>query len=155
MKKSEYPQAFTILELVSVMVIILILAGMTVSVVRAAIESSRKRKSEIMIACLATAVSMYHTDNAAYPTDATHAEFATALESENYIEFKTKDLNASGAVVDPWEVEYEYLIMDGYAGTKWGNTNSYNLWSNGPDGSDDSFDEGKPDDDYGDDIHNW
>lgn len=155
MKKSDFRQGFTIVELMTVMVIIMILAGITVTGVRAAIESSRKRATEIMIACLGTAISMYHTELGSYAPDTSNKDMVTALENGDYIEFKSSDLDGSGQVVDPWDTPYNYLIMDDYMGTKWGNTKSFNLWSEGPDGTDDSYDGGSPDSDYGDDIYNW
>lgn len=155
MKKLKSLQSFTLIEVITTMVIIMILAGLTLGVIFSALESARKRKAEVMISCLGTAISIYHTDNGAYPTDSSNSAFVNALESSAYMEFREEDLNASGEVIDPWETPYRYMIMDGYAGTKWGNVNSYNLWSCGPDGLDDSYDGGSPNPDYGDDIYNW
>lgn len=154
-KRTKFLTGFTLIEVITTMVIIMILVGITLGVIISALESARKRKTEVMISSLGTAISIYHTDMGNYPADSSNSAFVTALESNTYMEFRDEDLNASGEVIDPWEVPYSYKIMDGYAGTKWGNVNSYNLWSYGPNGTDDSYDADSPDADYGDDIYNW
>lgn len=155
MKTKKFTQSFTIIELVTTCMIIMILVGLTVGVIFAALESARKRKTEVMIACIGTAIEMYNTDEGAFPDDTSNANLVNILQGNGYMEFKDEDLNGSGEVIDPWDTPYNYLVMADYAGTKWGNTTSYNLWSCGPNCSDDSYDGGAPDSDYGDDINNW
>jgi type II secretory pathway pseudopilin PulG len=146
------------------MVIILIIAGLMIGVGGSAREAAKKRKAEVMIASLEVAISMYDADTAQYPgQNDTNATLVDNLINDSgvngwrgpYMEFNERDLNDSNEVVDPWNAAYEYAIMenkDPATDTVWGNDNSYNLWSNGPNLNDDS---GDGNHNYGDDIYNW
>ncbi len=165
MKKPKMTQGFTIIEVTVVMAIILIIAGMVMGVGRKARIMAMEARAETMIAALEVAIGMYHADTSAYPDESSNATLVTDLtelpsaagsidgQRGPYMEFKDKDLSSSGSeVVDPWGNAYDYMIMEGYGGTKWGNTNSYNLWSHGVNDTDDS---GDGNTNYGDDIYSW
>ena len=161
MRKSKLTQAFTLIELLTVMAIIMIIAGMVVGVSTTARESARKRKSEVMIAALEIGISMYHADTGNYPTGddgtgcyflydlLTNAEYGDGLSGGGnpadiagwrgpYMEFKTKDLNnVADEIIDPWGNVYNYDATNPITH----NTNSFDLWSIG--GSDGRI------------IHNW
>lgn len=158
-KKLKLPQAFTLIELLAVMVIITIIAGLLVGAGGTARRQARERKAESMIASLEIAIGMYHTNTGVYPDDTSLATMISALKQDPgvngwqgpYMDFKIEDYQnnnpATNIIEDPWGNAYYYD-----EGPTWGNTNSYNLWSCGPDGVDDSSD---GDTNYGDDIHNW
>ncbi len=166
-KKDKFRQSFTLIELITVMVIIMIMAGLVLGTGKAMRRRAKISRAESMIAALEIAITMYHADTGAYPRDnvANNIDMVDDLTNNTlgianwqgpYIEFKDEDLNAAQTeVIDPWSSAYRYLIMQGYAGNKWGNEESYNLWSHGPDTSDDSYDGGTPNNDFGDDIYNW
>jgi hypothetical protein len=125
-----------------------------------------------MISSLEVVISMYRADTGAYPPDddttppptkntpsailydrLTNTEYGDDDGTDDitgwrgpYMEFDKKDI-VDGEIVDPWKTLYKYDLSP-----SWGNTNSYNLWSYGPDMTDNSSD---GDTDYGDDIYNW
>jgi type II secretion system protein G len=166
MRKLKFTQGFTLIELITVMVIILIIAGLMIGVGGSAREAAKKRKAEVMIGSLEVAISMYDADTGQYPPDNEQTSSCESLYdhliNENhrpdddgtitppeiagwrgpYMEFNDRDLNiGQTAIVDPWGNAYEYAV-----GPATGNTNSFNLWSYGPDG---------PTGTTGDDIYNW
>ena len=175
MKKFKFTQSFTLIELITVMVIIMIIAGLIIGVGGAAREAAKKRKAEVMIATLEVAISMYHMDTGEYSADDGGTGCASLYDHLTntgyngepdppadipgwrgpYMEFKEKDLNDDETeIVDPWGTPYNYDRMtDEAVADKWGNKESFNLWSNGPNTSNDSS--GVGDTDYGDDIYNW
>lgn len=144
---------FTLLELVIVMAIISILASFIVSAASIARRRGVKAKAEVMIASVETALSLYETDMGDFPDAGNIQELVVALQGPvedpdwegPYMEFKEGDLD-SGVYVDPWGRPFNYR-----KGPTWGNTGSFNVWSNGPDGVDNSSDGTT----YGDDIYNW
>lgn len=161
MKKVKSVKGFTLIELLAVIVIILILAGLFVGVGGPARESAKKRRAEVMISALEVAIGMYKADTGGYPSDASLATMISALKQDPggsvvgwagpYMEFKQNDYQgknpATNIIIDPWEKAYHYDVTP-----TWGNTNSYNLWSEGSDNTDNSSD---GDTNYGDDIYNW
>lgn len=171
MRKTRLPQSFTLIELMVVVAVIMILMGILVGSGRMARLEARKAKAKSMIASLEIAIGMYHSDTGVYPTDDagsgctnlyTELVNGTAFAGANpwhgpYMEFKDSDLNnpvTPTYVKDPYGYAYNYAIMNKAPAPPviWGNINSYNLWSKGPDGLDNSID---GDNNYGDDIYNW
>lgn len=152
---------FTLIELLAVMVIILIIAGFFVGVSGPAGQSAKKRKAEVMISALEVAICMYHADTGEYPGDASLSAMINALKTNPgapvvgwggpYMEFKREDYQSkdptTNIILDPWGIAYSYD-----AAPAKGNTNSFNLWSWGPDKTNDSSD---PDTLPDDDIRNW
>lgn len=165
MGKLKSTQAFTVIELATVLVIILIISGLIVGASGKIRETALKTKTESMIAALEVAISMYHADTGEYPDDdgsdgSDNSALVAALKVDPgdvtgwqgpYMEFKIEDLDDSGGsdeVMDPWGEPYRYKLAP-----VWGNTNSYNLWSTGIDRTNDSG--GAGDTDFGDDVYNW
>jgi len=62
--------AFTILELLIVMTVIAILAGLTIATMGYAQNKSRRSRAEAEIAAISAACENYKADNGVYPTDA-------------------------------------------------------------------------------------
>lgn len=151
-------QALTLMELLIVMTIIFVLAGLIVGTSGPASQSAKKRKAEVMISALETAITMYHADTGVYPDDAT---MISSLKQDPggtvvgwdgpYMEFKKEDYQnndpTTNVILDPWGTAYSYD-----AAPAKGNTNSFNLWSWGPNKTNNSTD---PDADAVDDIRNW
>jgi len=146
-------KGFTLLELVIVMAIVAILASFIVSAASIARKRGVSAKAKVGIASLETALSLYESDLGDYPDTTDIKVVVEKLEGPDedpywegpYMEFKEGDLK-DGAFVDPWGEPYNYVKTP-----SWGNKSSINIWSNGPDGNDDSSD-GEP---YGDDVYNW
>lgn len=149
MKKLKLTQGFTIIELITVMIVILILAGLVVGAGARARVKAMQSKTEAMIAAIETAIAMYHVDTGLYPgRDNQNSTLVSDLTAGTgsgdsgwqgpYMEFKERDLSEA-EVIDPWGEAYYYLTP----GTH--NTASFDLWSIGPDGEDETDD----------DIVNW
>lgn len=112
-------RAFTLVELMIVIVIISILMGLTLAGSFKAIESSKKSKAESAIATLETALAMYESDVGSYPFDSvTNGSgniFKTWLQVGDgaigwhgpYMTFRSEDLSGN-SYLDPWGVAYKY-----------------------------------------------
>ena len=169
MKKLKLTQAFTIIELTAVMVIIMILASLIMGVGRRARIAAMETKAQAMIASLEVAISMYHTDTGSYPPDSdavpppatntpsavlydrlTNTNYGDGVGTDDidgwrgpYMEFKGNDVN-SGEIIDPWGNAYKYDST-----SPPNNANSFDLWSMGADGKSTTVTEKE------DDITNW
>ncbi|MFH1777788.1 MAG: type II secretion system protein GspG [Candidatus Omnitrophota bacterium] len=132
---------FTLFELLIVIAIVGLLAGLISSAAHIARGRSLRTQAESMIAAIETAISMYSVDVGTWPDDAPMLRPQIAP----YIDIKAKDSSITGTGIrDPWGQDYNYDVQVGEL-LPWGNVNSYNLWSNGPDQVN-----GSPDD-----IFNW
>ena len=146
---------FTIAELLIVMTIILILAGIVLGSMRYAKNKQNNNLAEIQIKLLENAIQEYHSDNGDYPGDE-DAGGSTGTGESNmlfralyYDGFQADDnsmiylseldprhdthrwLDGTGAsttIIDPWQAEYRYR-----RGADALNPD-YDLWSVGPDG---------------------
>jgi len=165
MKKLKFTQAFTGVEVLLVMALLMMIAGLIIVSSRGVRENAKKRKAEAMIAALEVAISMYQADTGEYPPDAILVNNLTSNPGGvigprwhgPYIEFKREDYQndnpATNTIVDPWHTAYNYDgAYEDEGALTWGNINSCNLWSNGPNKNNDSSD---GDTNYGDDIYNW
>ena len=162
---------FTIIELIVVMTIIMILAGLLVGAAQQAKARAKVAQARAMIAGIETALGMFQADMGGYPSS-TNANLVSALStvppgagtytigatnpnvsanpnySGPYMTFKQGEITG-GAVIDPWNNAYHYNNPGtDHSGTSGPNYTTYvDIWSNGPNGTDDSG--------AGDDIANW
>ncbi len=167
----KFTQAFTLIELLAVLVIILIIAGLFVGVSGPASQSAKKRKAEVMISALEVAIGMYKADTGLYPPSdnpsgagttaklndylSTGGEYSTPQPvpcpptgwSGPYMKFRSEDISPGYQIVDPWGTSY---IYNSFSPTH--NASSFDLWSCGPD---EENDEGTAGTDPDDDIKNW
>ena len=160
-------RGFTLIEILAVMVIIMIIAGLFVGVSGPASQSAKKRKAEVMISALEVAIGMYKADTGAYPPNTGNTWIIDDLKDNStsvvgwggpYMEFKREDYQgknpASKIIVDPWGQPYNYdpkTITPPHDPPH--NTNSFDLWSDGPDTRNGMGDTTTPD--GKDDITNW
>lgn len=131
------------MELLIVIAIIAVLAGLVSSAANVARKRAYVTESKAMIAALETAVSMYESDMGVYPSvenlvsDLSTQHIVSGIAYGPYIEFDSDDLNDDGtAVIDPWSKAYNYETP----GTN--NIYSFDIWSDGPDeisGTDDDI----------------
>lgn len=123
-------RGFTLIELMVVLVILGVLAGLIVPRIMGRPEEARRMKAKIQIQSIETALQLYKLDNGSYPTteqglqalvEAPPAgELARAWRDGGYLE--------KGRVpLDPWKNEYVYLSP--------GTNGEYDLVSFGADGS--------------------
>ena len=149
----KYLFGFTVIELLAVIAIIGILAAILLPALSKARVMAKKSNASGEIHQLVVAIRMYAEDWGAYPNrggvnDGTNCGDLVAALEDNvgngpYCEWPA-DKKSGGNLLDPWERSYRYDIVsvEG-AGIGMG----YNIWSDGPNKSDDNG--------AGDDIKSW
>jgi len=136
-------RGFTLIEIMVVMVILGILAGLIIPRIMGRPEEARRTKARIQIESIETALKLYKLDNGSYPTTEqglqalveppSVGKLASAWREGGYLE--------KGKVPkDPWDTEYVYLCP--------GTHGDFDLVSYGADGE--TGGEGKDMD-----INNW
>ena len=144
-------RAFTLLELLTVMVIIAILAGLTVGAGRRASETGRNARAKAELAVLAAALETYQRTYGDYPQTDDAARLLQSLigrrdphnnaivarsllDLARFTTDGTCDPFADPSVVllDPWGQPYRYIYKNQALWTNPG----YVLFSSGPDGGD-------------------
>lgn len=160
-------KGFTVIELLVVLAIIGILAGLIMGAAQSARKQALIAKAKASISSLETALGMFQSDIGAYPS-AGNANMITCLTSSSgclvgtsgtpmttsqaanwsgpYMNFQTNEVS-SGTFIDPWGNPYVYTAGSNH-GTGADYTNNYmDIYSFGPNGVDDN---GAPDD-----VANW
>ncbi len=105
-------RGFTLIEIMVVMVILGILAGLIIPKIMGRPEEARRTKARIQIESIETALKLYKLDNGSYPTTEqglqalveppSVGKLASAWREGGYLE--------KGRVPkDPWDNEYVYL----------------------------------------------
>ena len=124
-------QAFTMIEIMLVVIIIGILAAMVLPNLAGRGEQARKSTAKVDIETnIATALDLYEVDNGRYPTsdqglEALLEKPASSPEPKNY---NGPYLKKKQLPVDPWGKKYQYVSPGIH------NTEDYDLYSLGPDG---------------------
>ena len=144
-------RAFTLLELLTVITLIAILAGLVLGAGRRAVEAGQVARARTELALLGAALADYQRVHGDYPHTADGARLLqsligrrdplnTAVASRSLIElarFTTADSldpfnDASAVLADPWGRSYRYVYQ---TEAPWSNAD-YVLYSVGPDGRD-------------------
>jgi prepilin-type N-terminal cleavage/methylation domain-containing protein len=169
----KYHRGFTLAELMIVIAIIIILAGIVIGSMGFVKTRQRNNQAEIQIKLLENAIQQYHTDNGEYPGDADAGGsigtgesnmlfralfydgfladdnsliYLSELDPATDVQKWIDGTGAGATIVDPWGVEYRYRRGSGALNP------DYDLWSVGPDGE--SAGDGEDDKDK-DDISNF
>lgn len=140
---------FTLLELLTVIAIIIILAGILIPAIGIVRQKAKAARAQADIESLSVALKMYEADFGAFPEAVNPNQFKKDLGEKltvgtatygPYMEFKSKD--TSGYTFnDPWGKPYVYTVPGSH------NTASFDIYSFGPN---------KTDNQGGyDDITNW
>ncbi|MDP6685711.1 MAG: type II secretion system major pseudopilin GspG [Candidatus Omnitrophota bacterium] len=140
-------KGFTLIELIVVIAIITILAGMVLTGAQQARKRGAMTKAKAQIASIETAISMYEVDIGAYP-DSGNKNLVMALAEDNgdpdwsgpYMKIKDNELK-DGEYLDAWGTPFIYENP----GTH--NDYSYDIYSQGPNRKGSGEDK--------DDITNW
>lgn len=172
--RNSSPAAFTIIEMLVVLIIILVLAALTVGAAKHAQTMAAISRTRSEIAAMEMALEHFKSDNGRYPsstgTRATFSGYPSTIEIYNsgslytalaggskiYYNFRADQIHVNGGsispavtnVIDPFGNPYNYYCPPAPAtGLVWSNQATFDLWSYGPNGFND---EGTNDD-----ITNW
>ena len=157
---------FTLIELITVMAIIALLAAMLMPALQRSRTQAHITRAKSAISQLETALENYAVDFGDYPQDEGASPYNTVNliicleklppDSPNgpYLTMRDRDKDGSGNYLDPWKNSYHYHYNNGSTtpatsldGASDAKGFSYWIWSNGPDKGNDSGDD--------DDITNW
>jgi general secretion pathway protein G len=110
--KTKNNAGFTLIELMVVVVILAILAGLIVPRIMGRPEEARRTKATIQIQSLETALKLYSLDNGAYPT--TEQGLQALVEPPAVGKLSTKwrqggYLEKGRVPKDPWSNDFIYL----------------------------------------------
>ncbi len=128
-RKLRSAAGFTLLELLVVLVVLGLLAGIAVPIYMGRVDTARQQKITADFATIATALSLYKLDNRLLPTTAQGLQALThkPAQAPEPPQYKSggylRDLPR-----DPWGHDYLYLAPSPN-GSK-----EYALWSDGADG---------------------
>jgi general secretion pathway protein G len=137
MRKRKQYSAFTLIELLLVMVILVVLASIVVPKFTGRSEQARLTAAKTDISAIDGALDAFEVDNGRYPSN--EEGLAALITAPSGLQnWHGPYLKRSTLPVDPWGAPYVYH----YPGTH--NANGYDLFSTGPDGR-----EGN------DDVTNW
>ena len=110
MKKNNH--GFTLIEIMVVMVILGILAGLIIPRVMGRPEEARRLKARMDIESLETSLKLYKLDNGSYPTTEQGLQALIEAPSVGQLPRAWRDggyLDKGRVPRDPWENEYVYL----------------------------------------------
>jgi general secretion pathway protein G len=137
------PPGFTLIEIMVVMVIIGILAGLIVPRIIGRPDEARQTKAQVQIESIETALKLYKLDNGYYPTTEQGLQALVEAPSAGQLPKAWREggyLEKGKVPKDPWDNEYIYLSP--------GIHSDFDLMSYGADGEPGG--EGKDQD-----INNW
>jgi general secretion pathway protein G len=137
------PPGFTLIEIMVVMVIIGILAGLIVPRIIGRPDEARRTKAQVQIESIETALKLYKLDNGYYPTTEQGLQALVEPPAAGQLPRAWREggyLEKGKIPKDPWDNEYIYLSPGIYS--------DFDLMSYGADGEPGG--EGKDQD-----INNW
>ncbi len=105
-------RGFTLIEIMVVMVILGILAGLIIPRIMGRPEEARRTKARIQIESIETALKLYKLDNGSYPTTEQGLQALVELPSVGKLASAWREggyLEKGRVPKDPWDSEYVYL----------------------------------------------
>lgn len=158
--RTRFRGGFTIIELITVIAIIVLLASLVMTAGQAARRKAMEAKARSAIASLEVALSMYQLDVGDYPATG-NANLITQLDSGGatpptgwkgpYMQFETKEI-VGGQFIDSWGSAYKYTKPGINHGTGANHSNYVDIYSYGQNKVDNSGAYNPPTQD---DIANW
>ncbi len=129
MKRNLDNRGFTLIELMVVIVILGILAGLIVPRIMSRPEEARQAKARIQIESLETALKLYKLDNGSYPSTEQGLQALVEAPTVGNLPRKWREggyLEKGKVPKDPWGNDYVYLSP--------GTSGDYDIISYGSDG---------------------
>ena len=156
MKKKKYTDGFTLLELLVVIGIIAILAGLLFPAITGALRTAQKNKAIGDCRAIETAIMQYYNEYNKWPgsggsvnsiIDILIGGSSSTAQNPRQSKFLTADVDSSGNLLDPWDNAYQYTCDDDYNNevVALGTTlkKSVAVWSEGRDGNANTVDDAK------------
>lgn len=136
-------RGFTLIELMVVIVILGILAGLIIPRIMGRPEEARRMKARVQIESIETALKLYKLDNGSYPSTEQGLQALVEAPSVGQLPRAWRDggyLEKGRVPKDPWDNEFIYLSP--------GANSDFDLISYGADGEPGGEDKDK-------DVNNW
>ena len=136
-------RGFTLIELMVVIVILGILAGLIIPRIMGRPEEARRMKARVQIESIETALKLYKLDNGSYPSTEQGLEALVEAPSVGQLPRAWRDggyLEKGRVPKDPWDSEFIYLSP--------GVNSDFDLISYGADGEPGGEDKDR-------DVNNW
>ena len=130
-------KGFTLVEIMVVLFIMMVIASMGVIGVRSYMVRANKNEAGIFVRSLESPIETFHLEHRQYPESL--EDLVTPPSYVDQAKGTWPYIKMSAAKVDPWGSPYQYMVPGSH------NPDSYDLWSMGPDGQNDTVD----------DIGNW
>lgn len=128
---------FTLMEVLLVLVILVILAGLAVPLITNTQKNALNRAAKSQVGLFASPLNQFHLDMNRYPTAEQGLDALVTAPSDGGTKWKGPYMESIPE--DPWGQKYQYKAPGDH------NTQTFDIWSNGPDGSSGTED----------DIGNW
>ena len=112
MIRCRFERGFTLIEIMVVMVILGILAGLIIPRIMGRPEEARRTKAQIQIESIETALKLYKLDNGSYPTTEQGLQALVEPPSVGKLASDWREggyLEKGKVPKDPWGNEYVYL----------------------------------------------
>jgi general secretion pathway protein G len=141
-------RGFTLVEIMIVLGLLVLLAGSAIVVLWGQAQSGRIKIAQTLIGQVDSALQLYMNDMGHYPTEeegGLTAMLTRPASLEQAAADAWKGPYIRNQPLDPWNNKLNYQVAQ--QGTPESQQTPFKLWSNGPDGKDDSG--------ANDDIKNW